>query len=71
MVEFEKPAFDAAAFLANAGLGRRIVQLAPKETFFCARKPGGFRLLSSKRPRKDHGCFRSREGSHHHTFLCR
>ncbi len=27
-------AFDAAAFLANAGLGRRIVQLAPKEAFF-------------------------------------
>ena len=34
MVEFEKPGFDAAAFLARAGLGRRIVQLKPKETFF-------------------------------------
>jgi CRP/FNR family transcriptional regulator, cyclic AMP receptor protein len=39
MVEFEKPAFDAAAFLANAGLGRRIVQLAPKETFFAQGSP--------------------------------
>ena len=29
-----KPAFDAEAFLASAGLGRRIVQLAPKQTFF-------------------------------------
>jgi CRP-like cAMP-binding protein len=29
------PAFDTAAFLANAGLGRTIVQLAPKETFYC------------------------------------
>lgn len=27
--------FSAAAFLANAGLGRRIVELQPKETFFC------------------------------------
>jgi CRP-like cAMP-binding protein len=26
--------FDAAAFLANAGLGRRIVKLEPKENFF-------------------------------------
>jgi CRP-like cAMP-binding protein len=34
MVELEKPAFDAAAFLANVGLGRKIVQVAPKQTFF-------------------------------------
>jgi CRP-like cAMP-binding protein len=34
MVELEKPGFDTAAFLAHAGLGRRIVKLAPKETFF-------------------------------------
>jgi CRP/FNR family cyclic AMP-dependent transcriptional regulator len=27
-------AFDSAAFLANAGLGRRVVELQPKETFF-------------------------------------
>jgi CRP-like cAMP-binding protein len=39
VVELEKPAFDAAAFLANAGLGRRIVQLAPKETFFTQGDP--------------------------------
>jgi CRP/FNR family cyclic AMP-dependent transcriptional regulator len=39
MVELEKPAFDAAAFLANAGLGRRIVQLAPKEAFFAQGGP--------------------------------
>lgn len=32
MVELEKPRFDAAAFLANAGLGRRIIKLAPKES---------------------------------------
>jgi CRP-like cAMP-binding protein len=34
MVELEKPGFDAAAFLASAGLGRRIIQLAPREAFF-------------------------------------
>jgi CRP-like cAMP-binding protein len=34
MIEIARPAFDSAAFLANAGLGRRIVEIAPKETFF-------------------------------------
>jgi CRP/FNR family cyclic AMP-dependent transcriptional regulator len=34
VVKLEKPAFDAGAFLANAGLGRKIVQLEPKEPFF-------------------------------------
>jgi CRP/FNR family transcriptional regulator, cyclic AMP receptor protein len=27
--------FDSAAFLANPGLGRTIIELKPKETFFC------------------------------------
>ena len=34
MVEMKKPEFDAAAFLRNAGLGRRVVQLAPQMAFF-------------------------------------
>ena len=34
MVAVEKPMFDAAAFLASAGLGRKIVQLQPKQAFF-------------------------------------
>ena len=34
MVEMRKPDFDAATFLMSAGLGRRIVQLAPKMAFF-------------------------------------
>jgi CRP/FNR family cyclic AMP-dependent transcriptional regulator len=34
MVELEKPPFDAGAFLASAGLGRRIVQLKPGQVFF-------------------------------------
>ncbi len=34
MSEFKNSAFDAAAILASAGLGRRIVQLEPKETFY-------------------------------------
>ena len=29
------PTFDSAAFLANAGLGRTVIELQPKETFFC------------------------------------
>jgi CRP-like cAMP-binding protein len=39
IVEFEKPEFDAAAFLASAGLGRTIIQLAPKEAFFSQGDP--------------------------------
>ncbi len=39
MVELKKVEFDAAAFLASAGLGRRIVKLAPKETFFSQGDP--------------------------------
>ena len=39
MVEFDKPPFDAAAFLMSAGLGRRIVQLEPKESFFSQGDP--------------------------------
>src|ERR1700691_4237567 len=27
--------FESATFLANAGLGRTIIELKPKETFFC------------------------------------
>src|ERR1700728_4854287 len=34
VVVFEKPRFDAAAFLANAGLGRRVIEFAPKEALF-------------------------------------
>jgi CRP-like cAMP-binding protein len=34
MVETEKPGFDTNAFLAHAGLGRRIIQFSPKDTFF-------------------------------------
>ncbi len=39
MVELEKPGFDAAAFLSSAGLGRRVVQLRPKENFFSQGEP--------------------------------
>jgi CRP/FNR family transcriptional regulator, cyclic AMP receptor protein len=34
MTESKKTPFTAAAFLANAGLGRKVVQLKPKQTFF-------------------------------------
>jgi CRP-like cAMP-binding protein len=39
MVELEKPRFDAAAFLASAGLGRRIIQVGPKDAFFSQGNP--------------------------------
>ena len=39
MVELEKSAFNAEAFLASAGLGRRIVELAPKQSFFSQGDP--------------------------------
>jgi CRP-like cAMP-binding protein len=39
MVQLEKPGFDAAVFLASAGLGRRIIQLAPKQEFFSQGDP--------------------------------
>jgi len=39
MVELEKPRFDVAAFLASTGLGRRIIQLAPKAVFFSQGDP--------------------------------
>lgn len=39
MVELKKPEFDTTAFLASAGLGRRIIQLAPKEAFFSQGDP--------------------------------
>jgi CRP-like cAMP-binding protein len=39
MVELAKPTFDVHAFLANAGLGRRIVQLEPRQNFFTQGDP--------------------------------
>jgi CRP/FNR family transcriptional regulator, cyclic AMP receptor protein len=39
MVERQEKAFDAPAFLAEAGLGRRIVQLKPKQAFFSQGDP--------------------------------
>jgi CRP-like cAMP-binding protein len=39
MVEPEKPGFDTNAFLAHAGLGRRIIQFSPKDTFFSQGDP--------------------------------
>jgi CRP-like cAMP-binding protein len=39
MVELEKPAFDAAAFLMSAGLGRKIVQVAARQPFFSQGDP--------------------------------
>jgi CRP/FNR family cyclic AMP-dependent transcriptional regulator len=39
MVKLDKPGFDAAAFLMSAGLGRKLVDLAPGESFFSQGDP--------------------------------
>jgi CRP-like cAMP-binding protein len=39
MVELEKLGFDTTAFLAHAGLGRRVIQLMPKDAFFSQGDP--------------------------------
>jgi len=39
MLEPDKNGFNVAALLANAGLGRRIIQLAPKDAFFSQGDP--------------------------------
>jgi CRP/FNR family transcriptional regulator, cyclic AMP receptor protein len=39
MVELEQSGFDVTAFLAHAGLGRRIIQFAPKDAFFSQGDP--------------------------------
>jgi CRP/FNR family cyclic AMP-dependent transcriptional regulator len=39
MVEVKTRRFDVAAFLANAGLGRSIIHLAPKDAFFSQGEP--------------------------------
>jgi CRP/FNR family transcriptional regulator, cyclic AMP receptor protein len=39
MAELTKPTFDVASFLANAGLGRKIVELKPKQVFFSQEGP--------------------------------
>jgi CRP/FNR family cyclic AMP-dependent transcriptional regulator len=39
MAELKTPAFDVADFLANAGLGRRVVQFKPKQALFSQGEP--------------------------------
>jgi CRP/FNR family transcriptional regulator, cyclic AMP receptor protein len=39
MTELKQTTFDAAAFLANSGLGRRIVQVKPEQVFFSQGDP--------------------------------
>jgi CRP-like cAMP-binding protein len=38
-IRHTQSAFDSASFLANAGLGRKIIELKPKETFFSQGDP--------------------------------
>jgi CRP/FNR family cyclic AMP-dependent transcriptional regulator len=49
-------AFDCAAFLADAGLGRKIVRLEPKDTFFSQGDPPTPSSIC-RGPRKTHRRF--------------
>ncbi len=64
MVELEMTPVDASVFLSEAGLGRRIVDLEPKELFLLAGRFGGLGVLSAKRRSKDDGCFDGRKRSY-------
>jgi CRP-like cAMP-binding protein len=50
MIALEKPGFDAAAFLESAGLGRTMIQLAPRSAFFSQGDPADsiFYLLKGR-----------------------
>jgi len=39
LTSLNRKTFDPAVFLASAGLGRRIIELKPKQTFFCQGDP--------------------------------
>ena len=39
MTKENNTTFDSTAFLATAGLGRTIIELKPKQTFFCQGDP--------------------------------
>lgn len=39
MTQFDRPVFDAVAYLATAGPGRRFIQLAPRQTMFLQGDP--------------------------------
>ena len=69
MVVLEKPGFDAAAFLANAGLGRRVIQFASKEALFSQGDPADAVFYLQQGPRKGHSCFCQWEGSHDRAGL--
>ena len=49
MNELKAVRFDAEAFLASAGLGRKIVQLKPKQTFFAQGNPVDYYYLQKGR----------------------
>jgi hypothetical protein len=69
MAELKIPAFDAPAFLAEAGLGRRIVQLKPKETFFSQGDLADSLFYLQRGRAKADSSFEKWQRSHHHTSL--
>lgn len=71
MTEWKDGTFDLAVFLTKAGLGRRIVQLKAKETFFPRGERCRLHLLSSEGPGQTNRCLYSRKRSNRCPSRCR
>ena len=62
-------AFSPAAFLASAGLGRRIIELAPQENFYSQGDAADAVFYLQKGRAKLTVVSKTGEGSHHHSSL--
>ena len=71
MVAAENGTFDAAVFLKNAGLGRRIVQLKPKDVFFAQGNPADSVFYLQTGRAKADGCFEEWQRGYHYSSLSR
>jgi len=71
MLELEQSGFDVTAFLTHAGLGRRIIQFAPRDAFFSQGDPADAVFYLQKGRAKLTVVSPGREGSYHLASLCR
>jgi CRP-like cAMP-binding protein len=67
MAALDNHTFDTATFLSKAGLGRRIVQLAPRQTFFSQGDPADSVFYLQNGRAKVTSCFRNRQGSNNYA----
>ncbi len=71
MNDLKKTPFDASAFLAEAGLGRRIIHLKAREALFSQGNAADLRVLYPDRTGETHRSFEERERSYDYAALCR